>query len=124
MLRLINLFFGALLRMLYSRRDLLLEHLALRQQLAVLHSRHPRPRFRVQDKLFWVAALRWWSSWKRVLVVVTSETVVRWRRAGFRLYWTRLSRHQVRTGGGVSAGPTRKTQMEGQFGWAPTRKLI
>jgi WD40 repeat protein len=47
MLRLINLFFGALLRMLYSRRDLFLENLALRQQLAVLRSRHPRPRFSV-----------------------------------------------------------------------------
>jgi hypothetical protein len=98
MLRLINLFFGALLRMLYSRRDLFLENLALRQQLALLRSRHPRPRFSVQDKLFWVAAVRWWSGWKRVLVVVTPETVVRWHRAGFRLYWTWLSRHQVRTG--------------------------
>jgi putative transposase len=98
MLHLLKLFFGSLVRTLYSRRDLFLENLALRQQLAVLHSRHPRPRFSVQDKLFWVAALRWWSGWKRVLVVVTPETVVRWHRAGFRLYWTWLSRHQVRTG--------------------------
>jgi len=96
MLRLIKLFFGSFLRMLYSRRDLFLENLALRQQLAVLRSRHPRPRFSVQDKFFWVAALRWWSGWKRVLVVVTP--VVRWHRAGFRLYWTWLSRHHVRTG--------------------------
>ena len=42
MLRLINLFCGTLFRMLYSRRDLFLENLALRQQLAVLRSRHPR----------------------------------------------------------------------------------
>ncbi len=98
MLRSIKLFFCSLLRMFYSRRDLFLENLALRQQLAVLRSRHPRPRFSVQDKLFWVAALRWWSGWKRVLVVVTPETVVRWHRAGFRLYWAWLSRHHVRTG--------------------------
>jgi putative transposase len=52
----------------------------------------------VQDKLFWAVVLRSWSGWKRVLVVVTPETVVRWHRAGFRLYWTWLSRHQVRTG--------------------------
>jgi hypothetical protein len=82
-----------------SSRELrrFLENLALRQQLAVLRLRHPRPRFKVQDKLFWVA-LRWWSGWKRTLIVVTPETVVRWHRAGFRLYWTWLSRHQVRTG--------------------------
>jgi hypothetical protein len=98
MLRLLKLFFGSFLRMLYSRRDLFLQNLRLRQQLAVLRSRHPRPRFSVQDELFGVAALRWWSGWKRVLVVVTPETVVRWHRAGFRHYWTWLSRHQIRTG--------------------------
>jgi putative transposase len=106
--RLLKLFFSSLLRMLYSRRDLFLENLALRQQLAVLHSRHPRPRFRVQDKLFWVVAFRWWGDWKRVMVVVTPETVVRWHRAGFRLYWSWLSRHPVRTGRKRISGEVRE----------------
>ena len=30
--------------------------------------------------------------------MVTPETVVRWHRAGFRLYWAWLSRHKVRLG--------------------------
>ena len=37
-----------------SRRDLLLENLALRQQLAVLKRRYPRRRMAVSDRLFWV----------------------------------------------------------------------
>lgn len=36
-------------RSLYSRRDLLLEILALRQQLSILHARHPQPRLTTHD---------------------------------------------------------------------------
>jgi hypothetical protein len=41
-----------------SGESLLLENLALRQQLAVLKRRHPRPRLELLDKLFWVAVRR------------------------------------------------------------------
>jgi hypothetical protein len=81
-----------------SRRDLLLENFALRQQLAVLKRRDPRPRLAVSDRLFWVILRRFWSPWKQALILVQPETVVRWHRAGFRLYWTWLSRHRIRSG--------------------------
>ena len=86
------------IRLLYSRRHLLLENLALRQQLAVFKSKNGRPRLATSDKLFWVAARRLWAGWKKALMVVTPETVVRWHRAGFRLYWAWLSRQRVRAG--------------------------
>jgi hypothetical protein len=35
------------------------------------------------DKLFWVLARRFWADWKKSLLVVTPETVVRWHRAAF-----------------------------------------
>jgi hypothetical protein len=60
-----------------SRRDLLLENFALRQQFAVLKRRDPRPRVAVSDRLFWVILRRFWSPWKQALIVVP-ETVVRW----------------------------------------------
>jgi transposase InsO family protein len=75
---------------------LLLENLALRQQLTALKRKHPKPKFRVLDKLFWVAALRYWSGWKQSLILVTPETVVRWHRTGFRLYWSFISRAKMR----------------------------
>lgn len=81
-----------------SRCNLLLENLALRQQLAVLMQRHPQPQFAASDRLFWVVLRRLWSGWKQALVLVQPETVVRWYRAGFRAYWTWLSRHRVRPG--------------------------
>jgi hypothetical protein len=45
MLRLLKVIFGVLVRSFRARGDLLLENLALRQQLAVLARRHPQPRF-------------------------------------------------------------------------------
>jgi len=71
---------------------LVLENLALRQQLGVLKRRHPRPRLDLFDKLFWAMAYQFWPAWKETLIVVTPETVVRWHRAGFRLYWRLISR--------------------------------
>jgi putative transposase len=87
-----------LARLFRSRRDILLENLALRQQLLTLKRRHPRPKLSHFDRLFWVAAKRVWSNWKEPLVIVTPETVVGWHRAGFRLYWRWRSRHQKTLG--------------------------
>ena len=92
MFRFIGLCLGTLVRFLRARRSLLLENLALRQQLAVLKRRHPRPRLELLDKLFWVAVRRFWSGWQQSLLVVTPATVVRWHRAGFRLYWKLISK--------------------------------
>jgi putative transposase len=92
MFRFIGLCIGTLVRLLRARRSLLLENLALRQQLAVLKRRHPRPRLDLLDKLFWVAVRRFWSGWKQALLVVSPETVVRWHRSGFALYWCAISK--------------------------------
>src|SRR5260221_4635769 len=92
MFRFIGLCLGTLVRLLRARRSLLLENLALRQQLAVLKRRHPRPRLTLVDKLFWVAIRRFWSAWQQSLIAVTPETVVRWHRSGFRLYWKLISK--------------------------------
>ena len=98
MFRLVRLCFGTLVRLLRARRGLLLENLALRQQLAVLKRRRPRPGLSPFDKLFWVAASRFWSGWKQALIVVTPETVIRWHGAGFRLYWRLTSRVRTQVG--------------------------
>jgi transposase InsO family protein len=41
---------------------------------------------------------RFWPRWQRALILVQPETVVGWHRAGFKLYWTWLSRHRKRAG--------------------------
>lgn len=76
------------------RRDLALENVALRQQLAVLKRRKRVPRLRKKDRLFWVVLSRIWAPWRRVLHLVQADTVVGWQRKGFRMYWARMSRRR------------------------------
>src|SRR6266478_1998137 len=87
-----------LVRFFRGRRSLLLENLALRQQLVTLKRRNPRPSLGLFDKLFWVIARRVWSAWKQSILMVTPETVVRWYRTGFCMYWRLISRVRRQVG--------------------------
>src|SRR6201982_869936 len=98
MCRYVGLGLGLLPRCFRSHRSLLLENLALRQQLAVLKRKHPRPRMGAVDKIFWVFVRRFWNAWKQSLVLVNPETVVGWHRAGFRLYWSWISKARKQIG--------------------------
>jgi putative transposase len=98
MFRFLRLWFGALARLFCTRQRLALENLALRQQLAALKRKNPRPRLGLLDKFFWVIARRFWAEWRSALIIVTPDTVVRWHRAGFRMYWDFISRVGKRVG--------------------------
>ena len=53
---------------------LVAENLCLRQQLLVLHRRHPQPRLRNADRQFWICASRWFAGWRNSLLIVKPET--------------------------------------------------
>jgi hypothetical protein len=59
-----------------SRENLILENLALRQQLLALHAKRPRRRLAVPHKLFWVALKTFWSDWTKPLVLGAPRIVV------------------------------------------------
>ena len=75
-----------------NRAAIAAENLALRQQLAVLQRSVKRPRLRRRDRIFWVWLSRLWFDWRSSLMIVNPETVIRWHREGFRLYWRWKSR--------------------------------
>src|SRR6058998_4022239 len=83
-LRLLPFLFG-------GHRQLAVENLALRQQLAVYKRTTARPKLRTTDRLFWIGLARVWAGWRQPLVIVTADTVLRWQRRRFREHWTRLS---------------------------------
>ena len=84
---------AVLLRLLLqSRAALAAENLALRQQVAVLQRSVKRPRLHRRDRIFWVWLSRLWRGWRLSLLIVQPETVIRWHRQGFRLYWRWKSR--------------------------------
>ncbi len=79
-----------------SRRDLALENLVLRHQLQVALRTNPHPRLRALDRVFWVWLRRLWpDGWHQHLRLVQPETVLRWHRKGWRVYWTWKSRTRL-----------------------------
>jgi transposase InsO family protein len=75
-----------------SRNEQAIVELALRHPLATYAQKKTRPRLTPLDRTFWVMLLRIWPRWKDTLVIVKPDTVIRWHRKGFRLYWRAISK--------------------------------
>jgi len=71
---------------LKSRRNLVLENLALRHQLLVLSRGSKRPRLTPLDRALWAWLAHAWDGWKTWLCLVQPGPVIQWHRAGYRLY--------------------------------------
>ncbi len=83
---------GAVADAARSRPELLVENALLRHQLLVLGRAAKRPRLTAADRgllVFLASRLRTWAG---ALIIVRPETVLRWHRQGFRLFWQRKSR--------------------------------
>ena len=81
------------LRLIFrSKQDIVLENLALRQQLAVQQRSIKRPKIKNTDRIFWVWLSRIWNDWRSSLIIVKPPTVIGWHKKGFKLYWKRKSR--------------------------------
>src|SRR6202171_2459023 len=78
-----------------SRAALEAEIWTLRQQINVLRRTAPkRLSFSVFDHLVFVGLYRLFPKICDVLAIVKPDTIVRWHRAGFRLYWCWKSRRR------------------------------
>ena len=83
---------GLVLLSLRSRRSVEAEDLFLRRQLALFQERGVTPmRVDVATRLS-LALLSRFFDWRDALVVVRPETLIRWHRAGWRLFWRVKSR--------------------------------
>ena len=98
MITYLSLFCSALRAALSSRQHLVLENLALRQQLAVLSRQSRRPKLGPSDRLFWSFLSQLWSRWQSAVVFVQPETVIRWQRPAWRRYWAWKSRRSAAPG--------------------------
>ena len=74
-----------------TRSALLLENALLRHQLVVRSRSAKRPRLTAADRGLLVLLASRLRAWAGALVIVRPETVLRWHRAGFRLFWRRKS---------------------------------
>jgi putative transposase len=78
-----------------TRRDLVLENALLRHQIVVLRRSVPRPKLTPLDRLRLLVAARLLPAWRRAVALVQPETVLRWHRLGFRLFWRHKSRSEA-----------------------------
>ena len=88
----IQLIFFLIRAFLVPRLSLAAENLALRQQVAVFKHSGKRPRLRPRDRLFWVWLSKLWPDWRSALAIVQPDTVLKWHRQAFKLYWRWKSR--------------------------------
>src|SRR5277367_5318579 len=96
MIDLLKLLGGLLVGLFRSRTAREAEMAFLRQQLVVLQRSAPaRLRPRTADRLIFVWLYRLFPSLLDASVVFKPETLVRWHRSGFRLYWRWKSRRRV-----------------------------
>ena len=77
---------------LLGRAATAFENLVLRQQVAVFKQSVKRPKLRPRDRVFWVLLSHLWPNWQSALAIVQPETVIKWHRMGFKLYWRWKSR--------------------------------
>jgi|SRR5579862_1766670 len=91
----LKLLFWSVRSLTRSRRALILENLALRQQLAIAVRSGRRPKLVAVDRAFWTALRQVWTDWSSSLAIVKPATVVAWHRRAYRAYW----RHRCRKPG-------------------------
>jgi len=87
---------GTLLLLFRSRSRLQAEILVLRQQLIVLRRTAPkRVHLRALDRLLFVLLYRLWPGILDSVAVIRPDTIVRWRRRGFRAFWWWKARRRL-----------------------------
>jgi putative transposase len=93
-----SLLHGTLIDLARSKSELVAENALLRQQLIILRRQVKRPACTRTDRMLLVLLTRMVRTWKQALFIVQPETLLRWHRQGFKLYWKYKSR-------GASAKP-------------------
>ena len=87
MIDVLKLFVRLLASPLRKQAQLEAEITVLRHQLNVLRRQAPTPRLTATDRLLFVWLCRLFPSLRGAITIVQPETVLRWHRSGFRLYW-------------------------------------
>src|ERR1700741_3649434 len=93
MIDFLKLFLHILVSPFKTQARLEAEIVLLRHQLNVLRQRFPsKPRLTAGDRLIFVWLYRLFPSLLNAITMVQPETIIRWHRTGFRLYWRWKSR--------------------------------
>ncbi len=87
-----SLLLGTIADLGRNKSELMAENALLRQQLVILKRQVKRPACTKRDRILLVLLARAVRAWKQTLFIVQPETLLRWHRELFRLYWKRRSK--------------------------------
>lgn len=79
-----------------SRQQLVGENRLLRQQVILLRRQIGKPKLGRLDRVTLVMLAGRTKTWASAMLLVKPDTILRWHREGFRLFWRRKSRPQSR----------------------------
>jgi putative transposase len=91
-----SLLLGTIADLAKGKSELMIENALLRQQLIILRRHVKRPTCRKTDRFLLVLLARMMRTWKQTLFIVQPETLLRWHRELFRLFWKRTSKADSR----------------------------
>src|SRR5438132_7222046 len=87
---------GTLADLTRGKAELLAENALLRHQLIILRRQIKRPVYRKTDRVLLVFLARMVRTWKQALFLVQPETLLRWHRELFRVFWKHKSKARAR----------------------------
>jgi len=70
-----------------SRTELVAENTLLRRQLIVLNRQVKKPKLTFSDRTILVILSRFNRSWRDAILIIKPQTILRWHRSGYRLFW-------------------------------------
>jgi len=88
---------GAVADLSRSKAALVAENALLRHQLIVLRRQVARPRLGALDRFLLVVLASKAHFWRSALLIVQPETLLRWHRLGFQIFWKARSRPATTT---------------------------
>jgi hypothetical protein len=87
-----SLLLGTVMDLTRGKPELVAENALLRHQLIILRRQIKRPSYTRTDQLLLILMARAVRAWRQALVIVQPETLLRWHRQGFRLFWKQKSK--------------------------------
>lgn len=75
-----------------NKIQLLLEVIMLAKQLEIYQRTDPKLKIKRTDRIFFSLMMDWLFNWKERMFIVKPDTVIKWHRTAFKLYWRWKSR--------------------------------
>ncbi len=91
-----SLLLGTIADLAKGKSELLVENAMLRQRLIILRRHVKRPVCSKTDRFLLLLFARMVRTWKQALFIVQPETMLRWHRERFRLFWKHTSKADSR----------------------------